>query len=278
MFVWILFEGKLIEVFENSILSYLSNIEFTKQINTLSFVIILFPIYVIYLCPINNYYILFLSFLSLSFLVFIYVKYRLLGTYISTPTIGSNLGYTDILIILLGIFLISCLSLFVYCEQKKQNCNCVFIPEVQVYEPQFGILDYYESAKQLAKDLNRIQVENSYSIGIITPFGTIRTPYLNLLKYHLNDDNFLQLEMITINQDLNSVACEPFWNQLFGNADVPKLFIHGLDKAFVPRLKLVKNFCMLYENNINKPIGFKNQGNILEKFDENLLMKNDKFT
>jgi hypothetical protein len=91
-------------------------------------------------------------------------------------------------------------------------------------------------------------------------------------------DNFVRLGMITFNKDFNSVACEPFWMQLFGNAGSFKSFINGLDETSVPKIKLVKNFWTLYKNNGYKPIEFQNQGNVQEKIDNNLTNEVDKFS
>ncbi len=89
-------------------------------------------------------------------------------------------------------------------------------------------------------------------------------------------ENFVHLGMISINQEFNSVACEPFWEQLFGVADNLKSYINGLDDKSVPKINLVKNFWRLYENNNYKPIEFQNQGNVQEMIDDELFREVEK--
>jgi hypothetical protein len=216
LFVWVLFERKLVEVFDNKILPYLSNIEFSKQSDFLFLILILFPIYTICRCVKNKYYIPLWAFLLLSFAVVIYLQYRLVGGYVSIPTVIANLGYTDILIILLTLFLISCLRSFICClQKKKKNMTSVFIPDTPIYEPQLDILDYSESARQLAKDLETIPAENSCSLGIIAPWGTGKTSYLNLLEYHLNNDNFIVVKFDPRHSYSTKNIQEDFFEDLF---------------------------------------------------------------
>lgn len=236
LFVWILFEGKLVEIFDSNILPCLSKIEFSKHSNILFFIIILFPIYAICRCFRNKYYIPFLSFLLLSFVVFVYLKYRLSGTYISIPSVIVNLGYTDILIILLTIFIISGLRSFVCSKQKKNNNNSVFIPDAPINKPQLDILDYSESAKQLAKDLETIQVENSCSLGIIAPWGTGKTSYLNLLEHHLNDSSFIVVKFNPRHSYSTKSIQEDFFEELFSEL---KKYDNRFSSSFKDYLKAI---------------------------------------
>lgn len=191
IFAWILFEEKLVGIFDKNIYPYLSTIEFSNLSTILFVLIISFPSYAIYKCFKNRYYIPLLSFLILLFVVLLYIKYRVFGIYISTPVVFANLGYTDILVTLLVIFLISSIYSFVCFKRKRESLNSIFMADTPICEPQFDILDYSESAKLLAKDLETIQIESSCSIGIIAPWGTGKTSYLNLLEYHLNNKEFI---------------------------------------------------------------------------------------
>lgn len=214
-FVWVSFEDKLVEIFNKDILPYLSNLEFSLSSNILFLILILFPVYVICRCFKNKYYIPILSFLLLCLVIEIYLKYRLFGTYISIPTVIANLGYTDILISLLGLFLISCSISFVRCRRNKNDSHCAFITDMPIHKPQEDILDYSESAKELAKDLEMIQVDNSCSIGIIAPWGTGKTSYLNLLEYHLNVDNFIIVKFNPRHSYNTKNIQEDFFESLF---------------------------------------------------------------
>lgn len=108
LFMWLIFEEKLMSIFDTDILPILSNLNFSTKTNLIFFLLTLLSFYVIYRCFKNRYFIQYNIFFILCILIFIYIKHRLNG-YISTPLIIFNLGYTDIGIIILSLFLLSCL-------------------------------------------------------------------------------------------------------------------------------------------------------------------------
>lgn len=218
LFAWVLFEGKLLELFDNKILPHLS-VEFSKTNTVLFFLIMLLPAYTIGKCFKNRFYIPFFTFLLLSFVVFVYIKYRVFGDYISTPPIIANLGYTDFIIIFLTLFLVSCMLAFIHCKRKEKTGNYAFIPDTPINKPELDILDYSESAKQLAKDLETIQADNSCSIGIIAPWGTGKTSYLNLLEYHLSEKHFITVNFNPRHSYSAKNIQEDFFNELFSELE-----------------------------------------------------------
>ncbi len=81
LFVWVLFEDKLVGMFDKNILPFLSNVEFNIISTVVFFLLMIFPAYTIYQCFRNKFFIPYYStFLFLSFLSFIYAKYRLWET------------------------------------------------------------------------------------------------------------------------------------------------------------------------------------------------------
>ena len=80
---------------------------------------------------------------------------------------------------------------------------------------------------------------------------------------------FVRLGMWSTNPEYNSVACEPFWKQIFGNENEIKVFI-GNHQSKIPNIRIINNFWELYENNSYKPIPFENQGNVQDKINNNL--------
>lgn len=218
LFTWFIFEDKSMQIFDEKILPLLTNMKFSAITNILFFLIILLPIYGIYKCVKNRFYIPYQTFVLLSFIVFIYIRHRSSGGYISIPSTILGLGYTDIGIILLLIFLIACL--FSFCNnyhKKSDNENYAFIPDTPISNPapEIDILEYSENAKCLAKDLENIQVETSYSIGLIAPWGTGKTSYLNLLEYYLDRNKFIVLNFNPRNSRSTKNIQEDFFDELF---------------------------------------------------------------
>lgn len=84
-------------------------------------------------------------------------------------------------------------------------------------------------------------------------------------------ENFVRLEGVSSSPDYNSIACEGFWRQIFGDAESFKTFIESQNEETIPNIKLIRNFWKLYENNNYKPIAFENQGNVQEKIDRGLV-------
>ena len=78
-------------------------------------------------------------------------------------------------------------------------------------------------------------------------------------------ENFVRLGGISSSPDFNTLACEPFWIQLFGNASDFESYINGLTTKDVPNILCVRNFWELYKNNAYSPIEFENQGNVQDK-------------
>ena len=72
------------------------------------------------------------------------------------------------------------------------------------------------------------------------------------------------------NPEFNTIACEPFWKQIFGDATNFEKFISDCETNGVENMSLVRNFWELYKYNKYNPIEFDNQGNVQEKIDRGL--------
>lgn len=217
LFLWQTFDSRLIKWFDDRILPYLSNLEFDNNSTILFVCIMFFPLFAIIECIKNRYYLPYLSFALLSFSVYIYTEHRIFGKYISTPDVILNLGYTDIIIILLAIFLLSCLCQYFY-SNKKANSNSIpiFLPDLPISDPDSDLLDYSGSAKQLANDLEITQVDYSYSIGLISPWGTGKSSYLNLLEFYLKEcKKFIIIKFNPRHSRSSKNIQEDFFDELF---------------------------------------------------------------
>jgi hypothetical protein len=83
-------------------------------------------------------------------------------------------------------------------------------------------------------------------------------------------ENFVRLGGHSSNTDFNFVACEPFWEQIFGSAEKFEEFLNKQDSSTIPNIERTKNFWELYKNNRYKMISFSDQGNVQEKIDNDL--------
>ena len=82
---------------------------------------------------------------------------------------------------------------------------------------------------------------------------------------------FVFLGGYSTHPDFNTVACEPFWRQIFGGDSQFENFINECIDKKIEKTDLVSNFWQLYKANDFNPIEFHYQGNVQEKIDSNLV-------
>lgn len=82
---------------------------------------------------------------------------------------------------------------------------------------------------------------------------------------------FVRLGMVSSSPDWNSVACEPFWRQIFGDEFQFDIFLNKCKENGIEKSDLVWNFWQLYKANEFEPISYENQGPVQDKIDNNLV-------
>ena len=82
--------------------------------------------------------------------------------------------------------------------------------------------------------------------------------------------DFVRLGAQSSSKDVNWVACEPFWKQIFGSEDMIKEFIQNHNENNYPHMLRMANFWSLYEANNYGMIEFNHQGNVQEIIDNDL--------
>ena len=82
---------------------------------------------------------------------------------------------------------------------------------------------------------------------------------------------FVFLGGVSSNPDFNTVACEPFWKQIFGDVQEFEKFISDCESKETENISLVRNFWELYKANEYKQIEFNNQGNVNDKIANGLM-------
>jgi len=195
LFGWIVFEGRLMDLFDEHVLPILSVKEFyeAKIICVLIlFVTLLFCVHLFYKAKKYRYHVSLLRILLLSMVVFLYAKYRDFGLgwgdYISIPNIIWKFGFSDILVFILMVFVILFWYFFFFSKKAIVNNKDNFLPDTPIKNKNEDALDYRESANELAKYLESIDTTFSYSIGLTAPWGTGKTSYMNLIKESLFKD------------------------------------------------------------------------------------------
>lgn len=90
-------------------------------------------------------------------------------------------------------------------------------------------------------------------------------------KPDLYISNFVFLGGWSSHPDFNSVACEPFWRQIFGDETQFESYLTECCAKKIEKSDLAWNFWQLYKANDFKPISYDNQGPVQEKIDNNLV-------
>ena len=79
--------------------------------------------------------------------------------------------------------------------------------------------------------------------------------------------NFVRLGAVSSSPNFNSIVCEPFCLQIWGDYDNVGNFIKECNRKGIDGSVLSYNFWRIYEHNDYKPIEFDNQGDVQSKID-----------
>ena len=77
-------------------------------------------------------------------------------------------------------------------------------------------------------------------------------------------ERFVRLGGQSTAADMNYIACEPFWKQIFGSAREIERFMGKLDPILYPRLARMRNFWRIYRANYCEMVEFRHQGDVQE--------------
>lgn len=83
-------------------------------------------------------------------------------------------------------------------------------------------------------------------------------------------EHFVRLGGISSSEDYNSIACEPFWRQIWGNESMFEDFINRCLEKSIQSSSVVANFWKLYKANNFNAIEFDRQGNVQDKIKKGL--------
>lgn len=213
--IWFLFEAEFIRLFNKHILPLFLKMNFSFITHCLLGIIVILIIWCIYKCYKKKYFVPWNIILLSSFGIGIYIEYRI-KYYESLP--WGIVGYSDILILLFGIFIINSIIIRFpkkECRQTENESESIFIPDTPIDKIEDDKLDYSNNALKLAKQIESIQVNNSFSIGITAPWGTGKTSFLNLLESQLDEKKFIIIKFNPRHSINADNIQEDFFNTLY---------------------------------------------------------------
>lgn len=245
--IWFLFEKEFMKLFDKYILPLSLTMNFSIITHCLLGIIAILIIWCIYKCYKNKYFVPWNILLPSSFSIWIYIEYRI-KYYGSFP--WGSVGYSDIMLLLFGVFIISSIIIRfkkTKSSQTKNEAKSIFTPDMALKNPENDELDFYPIAKQLAENIVTIKKESSFSIGLVAPWGYGKTTFLNFLQSELKKkEKFIILNFNPRHSySVNNIQ-EDFFNTLFSEL---KKFDFRFSSSFKKYLKAID---VINENKILK--------------------------
>ena len=186
--------------------------------------------------------------------VIIYFSAKCEGDYIAAPNWFGVLGYSDILAGLALFFSLSCLSFRFYKSKRNSNQNGTdfkMIPDVPITSSDDDLLDYHHDALTLYKTIKRLPVDSSHSIGIVSPWGSGKTSYMNMVKELVRKDQFIIVDFNPRHSKETRLIQEDFFKELCSqlkvyNGEFSTLFENYLDALNIIDKKGLVSWFKLY--------------------------------
>lgn len=240
--IWFLFENEFIRLINKHILPLSLKMNFSFITHFLFGIIAILIIWCIRKCYKKTYFVPWNIILPSSLGIGIYIECRI-KYYGSSP--WGIVGYSDIIILLFGIFLINSIKVrYTKEEKKKEESNQtenesepIFIPDMALENLEGDELDYSRIAEKLAKKIVAIKKENSFSIGLVAPWGYGKTTFLNFIQIELKKNEDIIIINFNPRHSYNvSNIQEDFFNTLFSEL---KKFDFRFSSSFKNYLKAI---------------------------------------
>jgi len=241
VFITFSFEDIIISLFDKYILAFF-DVETTVFTFSLFVLILFFLVILIIKSYKRRFEISFFNFSLFTFLVGIYIYFRIKNyyslDYFYLP-INYPIGYLDLLFFLLFAFTIFTFLFRVINHVNSENRKKIekisyvdsigYIQDQPITKPINDLLDYDIDAAKLAKDIENIPINSSCSIGIIGNWGRGKSTYLNLVEYHINKSKFIIIKFNPRHSKSATNIQEDFFNLLFSelkkfNSEFSSLF------------------------------------------------------
>ncbi len=217
-FIWFCWEPYFLSFFNNHIIQYLYIR--TGLLTDIPFIVICLYLLSAIIAGIRKRYTTSYShiFLILSAGI-IYFLAKCEGNYIALPNWFDFLGYSDILAGLSLFFSLSCLVFQLYTPKQNSNQNGTdskMIPDEPITSSEDDLLDYHRDALNLYKTIENLSANanSSYSIGIVSPWGSGKTSYMNMVKELMKNDRFIIVDFNPRHSKETGLIQEDFFKEL----------------------------------------------------------------
>ncbi len=226
LFLFLLFQNEILAAFDKTVLPFCENTTNTPY-TKVSFIIIVGLCLVLCVRLLaTGYRISRKVILPYIIITLIYIYCRIICGYVSIPNLFFNLGYADILIIAgWGVIISARISLVIHdyfrVKSREQNRNTItnrinLAIDNPIYFPNEDQLEYFPVAQMLCGTIRNLPIGKHCSIGLIAPWGTGKTSFLNLLKHNLASKEYLILDFNPRHSKTSSLIQEDFFNLLAG--------------------------------------------------------------
>lgn len=251
--IWFCWEPYFLSFFNEHIIQYLY-IRTGVLTNILFIAICFYFLYEIIACIRKRYTTSYSHIFLILLAVIIYFSAKWEGDYIAVPNWFDFLGYSDIPVGLSLVFSLSCLVCR-FCKPKQNpNQNGTYyemIPDEPITSSEYDLLDYHRDALNLYKTIENLSANanSSHSIGIVSPWGSGKTSYMNMVKELMKNDRFIIVDFNPRHSKEAKLIQEDFFKGLCSqlkvyNGEFSMLFEDYLDalniidkKGFVSWLK-----------------------------------------
>lgn len=246
--VFISFESKIMGIYNNQILSILSEVEE----NVLPFILILITSISYCIFKFSNWYVnkVFTPYrylISIGCLLIVYIYYRwITKQYMASPNY-CGIGLSDILVFFLIVITVYRgyinIKQVVTSNSNTQKLNIDYCPDFSIQEQKDDLLKLNQKIKQVKLRIDSLSVEShgSTSIGIIGKWGQGKSSFLNLLKEQYDKDSN---ENVIINfnprysKDLKSIPFD-FFELLISKLKTYNIEFSNTFKEYLNAIKVI---------------------------------------
>lgn len=205
--------------------------------------------------------------------VVIYFDSRYGNGYMAAPNWFGFVGYSDILAGLAALFSLSCLVCRFYTPEKKSDSDesekksdsdetekksdsdktrSSIIPDLPITSHKDDRLDYRRDVLNLCKTIENLPADISHSIGIISPWGSGKTSYMNMVKERMKDDRFILVDFNPRHSKKTELIQEDFFQELCSqlkvyNGEFSTLFEDYLDALNIIDKKGFASWLRVYD-------------------------------
>lgn len=252
--VWFCWKPYFLSFFNDHIIRYLY-IQTNLLTHVLFIIISLFILYTIFTGIRRRYTTSYSHIFLILSAVVIYFESKYGNGYIAAPNWFGFVGYSDILAGLAALFALICLAYRFYKPKENSNPDGTYfsiIPDVPITSHEDDLLDYRRDVLKLCETIENLPVDISHSIGIISPWGSGKTSYLNMVKEQMKDDRFILVDFNPRHSKKTELIQEDFFRELCSqlkiyNGEFSMLFEDYLDALNIIDKKGFASWLRVYD-------------------------------